>query len=449
MRRRNIYRKNSAVSEIIGGVFLVFVAVMSFSTIYLYVFPPSPDYDASVRIEGSINDNGIVTLKHIGGNPLESYKVVIYDPNGTYIGSKIEKDWCFGEYRYPLKNISDVRLIDDNIKFIIKIFSLNIDGKEQEIFTWEACGHFNELSTRSPILISSLKTNTPDEDLICYSYPVRPELNATSYIYNWKQNGESITDLNVPFDTENNDTCKDYSGNGLDGTLVDAYWSDNAIIGGSTYYGGSSEYITFGLPPVLSDIPNNDFSISIWINSADVTLDNAVILMASKDNRNFIKFFIQGNEVHIGVCCNGIKDAVRTESVSNSTWYHIVGVWDADEKSILVYCNGVEYDLAGYRNFALGSGVNLLEIGHGTSSSKFFNGYIDQLVVYKKALSQDQIYQIYLSERAGDYDRRIMVSEETNNGDTWQCIVTANDREIDDIPISSNILHLTNYPGGD
>ena len=449
MRRRTKYRKNYAVSEIIGGVILVFVAVLSFSTIYLYVFPPTPDYDASVRIEGSVNENGIVSLKHIGGNPLNYYKVVIYDSNGTFIGSKVERCWYFGEYRYPLKNITDIRLVDENIKLLIKIFSINEDGKEQEIFTWEACGSANELSTKCPLLISSLRTNTPDEDLICYSYPINPDVNATSYVYKWKQNGVSLADLIIPFDIENNVTCKDYSGNGLHGTLVGALWSDNAVIGGSTYYRGSSEYITFNLPPVFNDIPNNDFSISIWINSADITADHAVILMASRNSNNFVKIFLYGNEIHVGICCNGVKDAVRTESLLNNTWYNIVGVWDADEKSILAYCNGIKYELPGYRNFALGSGVNLLEIGHGTASSKFWNGYMDELVIYKKALSQDQLYQNYLSERAGDYDRRLIVSEETSNGDYWQCIVTPNDGKMDDTPISSNILKISNYTGGD
>ena len=125
MRRLTNYRKNYAVSEIIGGMILVLVAVISFSTIYLYVFPPDPEYDASVRIEGSVNDAGIVSLKHIGGNPLDYYKVIIFDSNGTFIGSKIERKWCFGEYRYPLQNITDIKLVNENIKLTIKIYNIN------------------------------------------------------------------------------------------------------------------------------------------------------------------------------------------------------------------------------------------------------------------------------------------------------------------------------------
>ena len=253
----------------------------------------------------------------------------------------------------------------------------------------------------------------------------------------------------MPFNTEDNNTCKDYSGNGLDGTLKGATWTSEGIIGGAYYFGGSSEYLSTDLPPVFYDIPNNDFTVSIWVKSDDITADNAVVLMASEDNNNFIKIFLQGEEIHVGVCDDGTKDAVRTENLTSDVWYHIAGVWDASENSILVYCNGELYTEAGERNFALGAGVGLLEVGHGTASSKFWDGYMDELEVYDQILSQEQIYQIYLSTKDGYYDRRVIVAEETCIGDSWQCIVTPNDAAQDGIPVHSNILSIVNYLGGD
>jgi hypothetical protein len=253
----------------------------------------------------------------------------------------------------------------------------------------------------------------------------------------------------MPFDTENNVSCKDYSGYGVEGQIVGALWTPNGVVGGAYYFDGSSEYITMSLPNVFYDIPNNDFTISMWLKSRNISDDNAVILMASETNQNFVKVFLQGSEVHAGVCYEGVKDAVRTEDLSSDQWYHIAVVWDANKKLIYVYCNGEEYTLPGYRNFALGSGVGLFEIGHGTASSKFWDGYMDQFEVYNKALSQDQIYQVYLSTKDGQYDRRVFVSEETSVGEIWQCIVTPNNSIQDDSSIASNILKIVNYAGGD
>jgi hypothetical protein len=203
------------------------------------------------------------------------------------------------------------------------------------------------------------------------------------------------------------------------------------------------------LPYVFYDIPNNDFTVSLWLKSEDITLDQAVVLMASKDNNNFIKMFLKGTEIHAGVCVDGIKDAVRTENLSSNTWYHIGVVWDANGGTIKIYCNGTEYTLPGYREFALGSGTELLEIGHGTASSKFWEGNMDELEIYNKALSREQIYQIYFTTKDGDYSRRVAVAEETTVNERWQCVVTPNDGTQDDEPVESNIIRIINYAGGE
>lgn len=450
MKLNIAFKGDYAVSEVVGGLILVLIAVAVFSVIFLYVYAPlNPEYKSSVRIEGSVSNDGDVLLEHVGGESIEKYKIMVYNSDGTLLGSKIENNWKFGEYRYPLINITNIRLLNDTISLSINVYSIHKDGTEEQIFNWDASGTAEEVLTDCPVLISSLKTNTPDEDLICYSYPVKPEINATTYIYNWRLNGVTLLDLNMPFNTENNASSKDYSGYGNDGTLNGVTWYPSGIIGGCCYFGGSSEYITMGLPNVFSDIPNNDFTISIWLKSADITADNAVVLMASEDNNNFVKIFLYGSEVHVGVCDEGIKDAVRTENLSSNEWYHIATVWDASENLITVYCNGEPFILEGERNFALGSGVNLLEIGHGTASSKFWDGYIDELEVYNKALTEEQIYQIYFSTKDGDYSRRVIVSEETRVGDYWQAIVTPNDVVLDDAAVPSNILRIVNYPGGD
>jgi hypothetical protein len=171
--------------------------------------------------------------------------------------------------------------------------------------------------------------------------------------------------------------------------------------------------------------------------------------MASKDNENFIELFIKDTQIHFGIVYDGTKDAVRTENLSSDTWYHISAVWDANEDKIYIYCNGVISTEAGYRNFAMGTGVGLLEMGHGSASSPFYCGYADELEIYSRALSQEQNFQNYLSTKDGFYDRRVIVSKDTSLGNSWQCIVTPNDGVQDGTPIYSNILSIINYPGGD
>ncbi|KYK29860.1 hypothetical protein AYK20_04845 [Thermoplasmatales archaeon SG8-52-1] len=198
-RYNNAKNNNYAVSEVVGGLLLVVIALISFSVIYTYFFYPlEPDYNTSVKIEGTVNDYGYVLLEHVGGNPLESYKIVIYYPNGTYIGSKdyINDYWKIGEHRYPLLGITNIRLINASVSLKISVYSINKNGKEQLIFMWQPCGKVKPPQTviDNPMLISSLRFNTADEDLICFTFKVTP----TSYPFNW--------DINMDFKVDQDDS---------------------------------------------------------------------------------------------------------------------------------------------------------------------------------------------------------------------------------------------------
>lgn len=448
--KKNILLANThAVSEVIGATILVLIAVAAGASIYNQMLPvPIPSPEPNVQLMGYVTENGDVFIEHMGGETLYLYKVYIdgehvyTNPDGEYldIGSTIPSSIL-------------PTLLDENDQLRITVYTIKDDGNNIVVFDGILFGpEEQEVQPLPPLfhpmLISSLRTNSNDEDLICYTHNVTSSLNVSSYIYNWRVDGDSISDINVPFDTENNVTCKDYSGNGLNGTFINAIWSNNGVIGGSSYFDGDSDYIYFDGPPIFNNISNNDFSISMWINNT-VFLDNAVMLMACEDSKNFVKIFIYDNQLNVGIYYNGVRDSVRTVNLTLDTWYHIVAVWDADDKSILVYCNGIEYDLAGYREFALGSQPNSLELGHGTASSNFWQGYMDQLVIFKKALSQEQIYQIYLSEKEGDISSRVTVSEETSLSDIWQVEITPNDGTKDDTTITSNTLQIVSYSGGE
>ena len=50
MRRKGLFRNNNAVTEIVGGLILIMVAVLSFAAIYEYMLLDSPDSNTNVEI---------------------------------------------------------------------------------------------------------------------------------------------------------------------------------------------------------------------------------------------------------------------------------------------------------------------------------------------------------------------------------------------------------------
>ena len=333
------FKRNHAVSEVVGGLILVLIAVTSFSVIYLYLFPPGPDYDASVDIVGSVTDNGNVVLEHVGGNTLKSYKVVVCYPNGTSIGSKTCQDnyWKIGEYRYPLENITDIKLINESIRLKISVFNFNEDGSEQEVFTWEPCGRASETpptETEDPMLISSLRNDTTDEDLICYNYTIVPQIDALTYIYNWTVNGNSITDLLMPFDTNSSSTVRDYSGDENNGTLFGSTWNTNGVIGGSYQFDGVDNYIS--LPYCFDGSYIDEITIETWIKTSS---DNMVI--ASYNLDDYWELRIRNGVIQWCTTANGNTTSIYGVTVVNdNNWHHIAVTYDSSFGNGTIYVDG-------------------------------------------------------------------------------------------------------------
>jgi hypothetical protein len=77
-----------------------------------------------------------------------------------------------------------------------------------------------------------------------------------------------------------------------------------------------------------------------------------------------------------------------------------------------------------------------------------FTGIIDEVKIYPRVLTPEQLYQNYLCTKDGSTTRSVIVSEEIRLDESWKCLVTPNDGIQDDVATESNILYLINYGGG-
>ncbi|MDH7507139.1 MAG: hypothetical protein QHH15_05070 [Candidatus Thermoplasmatota archaeon] len=451
MKGKLSFHNNCAVSEVLGSVLLIAIAIVSFVVLRYYLFPDLPPIEENIKLIGYVNENGIVVIEHTGGKSFSDYKIVVRNINGTLISSNTYRNvtpaWKIGDCKYPLENI---KLNNENDKVQISIFLIKNDRSEQIIFDGILSGKTQKYTADTPMLVSSLKTDTPDEDLICYTDNIIPDINKTTYIYNWLVNGNPIAELVMPFDTNSSNLTKDYSGNNLHAFVRDCLWVKNGVIGGCYYFSGSKEYISLeeNYPPSFDDIQHNDFTISIWVKTNYLENDNKIILEIRKDTKNFIRLYQKDNKIYFGVCTNDVKRSVVTPNIQSNIWYHIVGVWKADHNDLAIYLNGMRYTERGDTTFSCGAQTGLF-LGHGTAGSGgYWWGYMDELEVYNYVLSDEQINQIYLNQKDGDSSERVLVSQETSLGQSWQVIVTPNDSIIDGTPVYSNILTIVNYHGG-
>ena len=182
----------------------------------------------------------------------------------------------------------------------------------------------------------------------------------------------------------------DRSGNGYDGTISGA----TSVIGKrgqALSFNGSSNYVS--IPQYTLPV---SASISVWVKGSYANGNQ--IIIGSKDSIALGLFSSSGNKL-IGFASSDAtaKDVGVTDSVFvNNAWNHLVVIFD--EAGIpTYYCNGTLLSTSGTNYWTWTDDVAY--IGRRTSGT-YFNGQIDEVRIYNRTLSADEIGDLYRSGEA-------------------------------------------------
>jgi len=189
----------------------------------------------------------------------------------------------------------------------------------------------------------------------------------------------------------------------------------------------------------LADADNlkftNSFSIEGWINitaypAANAGAPGAVILIRSDDRACYDPYYLAVTpsgrlQFHIEDAEQILPCGQSLDSVSLATgkWYHVGAVFDADAGSLLLFTNGVLAAQAAtsFRPFRdldaqLHPGVGIGNYANWSGSAPF-NGLIDELAVYSRALSSNDMRSIYRASYAGKCTVRPEITQQPSGGE--------------------------------
>jgi hypothetical protein len=339
MKKNVSFIDEFAVSEVVGAMLLVLIAIIAFAAIYLYVFPlPLPAPEPNVKLMGYVNDDGTAVIEHMGGESLSEYRIDVRKLDGTLINTttyKKENDpWKIGECKYPPTNTP---LLTENHKVNIDVYEIYNDGSEHQVFTGILTGKRKVVEPSIPsmlMLISSLRTDTIDEDLICYNYTINSSIDASTYIYNWSVNGNPIMNLLMPFDTNSSIVAKDYSGNGHNGTVVGPIWINGGRVGGAYQFDGD-DYISL---PYCFDENNfiDEITVETWIKT-----NKDSIAIASFDRNIFWDLGITNGVARWSTNANDhTTDTMGVTSIIDGNWHHVAATYDSSSGECSIYTDG-------------------------------------------------------------------------------------------------------------
>jgi hypothetical protein len=188
----------------------------------------------------------------------------------------------------------------------------------------------------------------------------------------------------------------DVSGNGHDGTAVnDATLSSSStkMGGGSLLLDGTDDEVT--IDPDIDDL-TNDFSVLFWAKlnggGGDQTVFHHFVgaWPASGFLINLNEAALQGVDIY---WWNGgaYQNYHRGPSLDFGEWYHVAVTLDSSN-IWRIYVNGTYHASLDEGGVSYDSGPGVTRIGNGLND---FNGSIDDVMIFSRALSASKINQIY------------------------------------------------------
>jgi hypothetical protein len=189
-----------------------------------------------------------------------------------------------------------------------------------------------------------------------------------------------------------NGNANDESGNGNNGTVYGANLTEDRFGNPNSAYSfdGSNDY---------AEVPDNAdfdfgtgaFTISAWIKTDATTTSGSGrddILAKGDPTISGFAISVENNKAIFFVGNSG--EYFGSSVINDGEWHHIVGTRDNSGKIVLYVDNVTEY--TGMNNENVDTNYNAFIGKHGTKNESYFNGLIDDVCIYSRAVLPLGVY---------------------------------------------------------
>lgn len=219
--------------------------------------------------------------------------------------------------------------------------------------------------------------------------------------------------------------ANDSSGKGNDGTVFGDVTYNSGVIGDSAVFdnGYTNDLFNTDQYIVLPKTTSNEMTISHWVKYESIGSPHSGVTYslgastAGEDTGMQIRVNIDGTILAI---LRDVEYGVNTESydLSDQLWHHVVVSFDQTKLSLYVDGTPIDnavidfvYDITNLEQY-----IALHKWYGGSASASRFNGSIDDLRIYNRALTESEIQQLY---KMGNIDAPII-----HNGVTYGTVTS-------------------------
>ena len=276
--------------------------------------------------------------------------------------------------------------------------------------------------------------------------------NGLTNISVWYENNVSMLALYMPFDTNasSGEETKGYSGFLNNGTIYGAkYTNDGKVGGGFEFDGNTNNYIQFN----NKGLNTTKWTVSFWMNPYTINGLEDVGLFSTSSGQSRFNIIMSDSLGYVSIQYRNFTSTTKSKSFSGyqfilNEFQHMVFMYN--ETNFVSYVNGEfnqSFDSSAQGIIQFSNMDTLIRIGNdqwnpGTGN---FNGTLDELKVWNRTLSPEQIYQEYLAGASG-LPSSILVSEETTLGNTYKVAGYVPNRTSFGMNINTTELLIRNAP---
>ena len=189
------------------------------------------------------------------------------------------------------------------------------------------------------------------------------------------------------FDENSGVTAQDSSGNNNNGSTNGTAWTTSGKYGNALSFNGSTNYVTVNDSNSL-DL-TNAMTLEAWVKPVSLSSWRSILLKEKSGNLNYALYANTDSDRPSVEINNGSSNDTRgAAKISTGVWTHLAGTYDGS--TLKLYINGNLVSSKSVSGAATTSS-NPLRIGGNTVWGEYFNGLIDEVRIYNKALSQSEI----------------------------------------------------------
>lgn len=338
-------------------------------------------------------------------------------------------------------------------------------------YSYDVCCTLNDRPVVTTATLNSTSGNNLSEDnlTLTLSGGSDDEGDFIRNITDWRIDNQSIAILNMPFETDidNSDVLviRDYSTNENNASMTltssRPTTASNCQVGDCLLFNRSqSDELTVSYDASLA--PSDGITVSLWVNFNSASTSGIASRQTFISNQYDYAGPPQVSQVgwmlgwksanapaqlwwDVSTCQTVIRTCREAERYDWTpvvgTWYHVVGTFDGTVLSL--YLDGSL--VANRMHSNPGSVFNELSdlvIGDSAQRSGYnFDGYMDELQVFNRALSAEQVASMYQAGLAGERWLEL-ASNDTAGGQNWSVAITPNDGYQDGETIYSNSVFI-------